>query len=471
MAAELQTGAKSAPLGYQALSTAIVKSGSAPTLRPMARTSPTPTQSQALMCSGVMALSPVDGKFNGRMVAQGCWGTGPKKSGVFKKNLPKHISDKSKTFEAAEHPATQFRRYYERSDLPISVHHGTSPSIDWKVEPERLDYIYLLPIFFDGLVERVSPYSFLAYRGIQDRSPAAAASGESPRSKTEDADETKSVSSAIARAFAREKFQRPVAKRRRRKLRAPPPRPKSTRVMSFVAIVAYVMSGLTIVVVNKCVVRDSGLHAPALVSSMGALFTAMTTRFLVFIGKVEVREVDLTPLEFAIWRAFPVGVLAAGSLCFGNMSYIYLDAGFIQMLKAGTPALLLFVLSVCKIEKITPLSASLALTMVCGSALATLQQPNINTWGLIIQAASQACEVLQCTAVQNFLQKLGFNAFDAGYYLAPAVAMCCLLSSMAIEWPQIIRDQQVWLLCSQLPLLLASGSIGIARSLVAPRMK
>ena len=27
----------------------------------------------------------------------------------------------------------------------------------FQVEPERLDYIYLLPIFFDGLVERVSP--------------------------------------------------------------------------------------------------------------------------------------------------------------------------------------------------------------------------------------------------------------------------------------------------------------------------
>lgn len=235
--------------------------------------------------------------------------------------------------------------------------------------------------------------------------------------------------------------------------------------MSVLSIAAYVMSGLLIVIVNKCIVRDSGLHAPALVSSMGALFTAMFTRFLVFISKVERTEVDLPPLEFALRRAFPVGVLTAASLCFGNMSYIYLDAGFIQMLKAGTPALLLFMLSVCKIEKISPLGASLALTMVCGSALATLQQPNINSVGLVIQAASQAAEVMQCTAVQFFLQKLGFNAFDAGYYLAPAVAMCCLLTSMAIEWPGIIQRQQVWLLCTQLHLLLASGTIGIVVNL------
>ncbi|CAJ1333614.1 unnamed protein product [Effrenium voratum] len=174
----------------------------------------------------------------------------------------------------------------------------------------------------------------------------------------------------------------PTSKDDTKSMMSPPPGYKMRRqFLAFVAILAYVMSGLTIVVVNKCIVRDSGLHAPALVSSMGALFTAAMTRFLVFIGKVEVRDIDLTPLEFAIWRAFPVGVLAAGSLCFGNMSYIYLDAGFIQMLKAGTPALLLFVLSMFKIEKISPLGAALSLTMVGGSALATLQQPNINTLG------------------------------------------------------------------------------------------
>lgn len=170
--------AKSAPLGYQALSTAIVKSQSTPSLhRPtMGKTGGAfAQQSQALMSTGaLMTLSgSADGKLAGRTVSTGCWGDGPKKSGVFKKNLPKNLMDKSKTFEAAHHPATQFRRFYERSDLPIAVRHGTSPTIDWKVEPERLDYIYLLPIFFDGLIEKENPYSFLAYKGLQDMLNAA----------------------------------------------------------------------------------------------------------------------------------------------------------------------------------------------------------------------------------------------------------------------------------------------------------
>jgi len=51
---------------------------------------------------------------------------------------------------------------------------------------------------------------------------------------------------------------------------------------------------------------------------------------------------------------------------FGNMSYIYLDAGFIQMLKAGTPALLLFMLVAFKIEGISQPVAFFVFLMVGG---------------------------------------------------------------------------------------------------------
>lgn len=227
------------------------------------------------------------------------------------------------------------------------------------------------------------------------------------------------------------------------------------------AILAYLCSGLLIVIINKSIVRDHGLHAPALVSSTGALFTAALTRTLVFMGKIHVRPVGKRPWEFAFRRALPVGVCAAGSLCFGNMSYIYLDAGFVQMLKAGTPALLLMVLSCLRVEVVSPTSACLALMMVCGSVLATAQQPHANSIGIVVQLASQFCEVLQVTAVQVFLQQLGFEAWDAGYYLAPAVAACCLLPSLVLEWPHVIASHKVGVLFEEIPLLVASGSIGI----------
>eukprot|EP00756_Hemistasia_phaeocysticola_P005975 Hpha_TRINITY_DN13603_c0_g1::TRINITY_DN13603_c0_g1_i1::g.122532::m.122532 len=64
---------------------------------------------------------------------------------------------------------TEFRRFYERGDLPIAIQHkGVGNKIDWKVEIEKLDYHHYLPIFFDGLREKENPYKFLAMQGSFD---------------------------------------------------------------------------------------------------------------------------------------------------------------------------------------------------------------------------------------------------------------------------------------------------------------
>merc|ERR1719156_333653 len=64
---------------------------------------------------------------------------------------------------------TEFRRFYDRGDLPIQIFHGAvGGKIAWKVEVEKLDYHHYLPIFFDGLREKEDPYRFLAVQGAYD---------------------------------------------------------------------------------------------------------------------------------------------------------------------------------------------------------------------------------------------------------------------------------------------------------------
>jgi len=38
----------------------------------------------------------------------------------------------------------------------------------WKISPEQLDYHHYLPIFFDGLREKIDPYRFLAILGTYE---------------------------------------------------------------------------------------------------------------------------------------------------------------------------------------------------------------------------------------------------------------------------------------------------------------
>lgn len=77
----------------------------------------------------------------------------PPKAGAFRKRMI---------------PPTEFRRAYDRGDLPLAICHGGRPTIDWKVEVEKLDYHHYLPIFFDGIRETEEPYMFLARQGCLD---------------------------------------------------------------------------------------------------------------------------------------------------------------------------------------------------------------------------------------------------------------------------------------------------------------
>lgn len=76
---------------------------------------------------------------------------------------------KSGAFQKREVPPSEFRRYYDRADLPIKIDHQSSAlKLVWKVSPESLDYHHYLPIFFDGCREKIDPYRSFAIMGTYD---------------------------------------------------------------------------------------------------------------------------------------------------------------------------------------------------------------------------------------------------------------------------------------------------------------
>jgi len=76
---------------------------------------------------------------------------------------------KAGAFQRRQITKTEFRRFYDRGDLPIQIYHGAvGGKIAWKVDVEKLDYHHYLPIFFDGLREKEDPYRFLSVQGVYD---------------------------------------------------------------------------------------------------------------------------------------------------------------------------------------------------------------------------------------------------------------------------------------------------------------
>lgn len=230
-------------------------------------------------------------------------------------------------------------------------------------------------------------------------------------------------------------------------------------VPALTSIAAYAVSGPLIIMVNKMIIKDHEFHAPAFVSSMGCIFTGAITHLLSAVGAISVKPMGDSKRE-VILPIVTIGVAAAMSMLLGNKAYIFLDPGFLQMMKAATPALLMFALIAFRIEKISFGVSVCALVMVAGSILAALHTPHINLPGILIQGGSQGCEVLQNVMTQVFLQKLAFNALDAGYYIAPTTAFCLLVLSWSLERHVLLTDGGSAVI-SQIPWLCASGCIGM----------
>eukprot|EP00428_Durinskia_dybowskii_P018383 CAMPEP_0170215548 /NCGR_PEP_ID=MMETSP0116_2-20130129/7411_1 /TAXON_ID=400756 /ORGANISM="Durinskia baltica, Strain CSIRO CS-38" /LENGTH=345 /DNA_ID=CAMNT_0010466125 /DNA_START=61 /DNA_END=1098 /DNA_ORIENTATION=+ len=86
-----------------------------------------------------------------------------------RKQRPVIDPPKAGAFQRRPVEASEFRRFYDRGDLPIQIqHNATQNRIVWKVEIEKLDYHHYLPIFFDGLREKEDPYRFLAVEGVHN---------------------------------------------------------------------------------------------------------------------------------------------------------------------------------------------------------------------------------------------------------------------------------------------------------------
>jgi len=93
---------------------------------------------------------------------------GPGRAGSTKWRRDTRLEKRCRVFESDSFPATQFRRMYDRGDLPLAIQHGAVKTLIWKVsDVATLDYSTLLPTFIEGLREKTEPYAFVASVGTR----------------------------------------------------------------------------------------------------------------------------------------------------------------------------------------------------------------------------------------------------------------------------------------------------------------
>lgn len=99
--------------------------------------------------------------------------------------------------------------------------------------------------------------------------------------------------------------------------------------------IVYMLVGPSLILLNKFILSKMDFPFPMFLSGLGVLVSGVVAQLLVRSGVVVLQRKE--QVEGMLWyrRVLPVGMAHAGTLAFGNIVYLYLGVGFIQVSKGG----------------------------------------------------------------------------------------------------------------------------------------
>ncbi|KAL4949619.1 triose-phosphate transporter family-domain-containing protein [Aspergillus filifer] len=163
-------------------------------------------------------------------------------------------------------------------------------------------------------------------------------------------------------------------------------------------------SNLTILF-NKWILESTPFHYPILLTTWHLTFATAATQLLsrfsrsLFPSTTSPDSIKMTPTLY-ITKIAPIALLYSGSLVSSNMAYVYLNVGFIQMLKASGPVITLLTswlygvttLTSGKLVNVGVIAASVALTVI--------SEIRFSWVGVAVQLLSLVCDALRLVLLE-----------------------------------------------------------------------
>jgi drug/metabolite transporter (DMT)-like permease len=233
---------------------------------------------------------------------------------------------------------------------------------------------------------------------------------------------------------------------------------------------AFMAIGPTLILLNKDVMEAQDFPYPICVSNFGVIGSVIFSYGLVRFGIITPKKQE--GVEGKNWykRVLPVGIAHAATLMSGNWVYLYLDVGFIQMIKSFTPVVILLFQASMGVGKPATWSVIFSISIICiGTAITCTFAANYTVTGLILMVVSQSTEALRLVLTQYLLQDLKFDVFESMYRLAPASAASLFVASIIFELPKILThtsDPLVFIL-PRIPVFLLCSVLGLGVNLLS----
>lgn len=154
-------------------------------------------------------------------------------------------------------------------------------------------------------------------------------------------------------------------------------------------------------------------------------------------------------LVLTVELVFP---MQAAGLAFGNAVYMYLNLAFIEMLKAGTPVVVMAMLCLTGVEYMSTPVASSIIVMALGTLAASLGEAHGNWIGSALMLLAQVSEAGRCVGTQYVLKVSG-DRFALYASRSPVSDSLALYATVAL-WLCTIAHHSLHLIALILPFSL-----------------
>lgn len=234
-----------------------------------------------------------------------------------------------------------------------------------------------------------------------------------------------------------------------------------------VIVFLFMLIGPSLIIINQYILKTLGFPYPMFLSGLGVLFTGLAARLVVALGMDKIQNDE--SIQGINWykTVLPIGVASAITLTFGNMTYLYLDVGFIQMLKAFSPAMIVFTSYMTGVEYASNPVIVSVFVISLGVATTCSFAPSLNLIGLLVMFIAEFSESFRLVLTQYFLQQLKFGVLDSAYHIAPASAFWLFLASGLFEVPRMMEHQDYKILFEHPRYFLLSGCMGVGVNFIS----
>lgn len=188
-------------------------------------------------------------------------------------------------------------------------------------------------------------------------------------------------------------------------------KPKQNGIHLFISVIKtvflcslFMIVGPALILLNKHIMTVLHFPYPLFLSGLGIAFSSLVASFIVHSGYVKLERREEVAGSLFYRRVLPVGVAYAGTLATGNMVYLLLDVGLIQMLKSFTPVVVMGLLFLTGIE--TPNRPVIISIIVIsfGTAMTCSYTPNANVLGMAVMLTSEVFEAVRLVLTQFLLK-------------------------------------------------------------------